>query len=468
MATDLKKIKRIHLIGIKGVGMSALALILKGRGFTVTGSDVDKEFITDKNLRAAKIAVRPFDAKNISPAIDLVVTTPAWGKTNPEVAAVVKMKLPIISGAALLGLLMDQQRGIVVTGTHGKTSTTAMLAFILKELGLDPSYYIGTGKIFGLEANGHAGKGKFLVAEGDEYKTAEDGSRPKFMELRSELALITSVEMDHPDVFPSLVEVKKAFRDFTKNIRRGGFVAAYGDVRSVREVTADVPQATVEYYGLDSNNDWRATDIVFREQSTDFTVHYHGESLGRFTTQLAGQHSVLNSLGIIAVCHHLGLDLDRVKSVLNEFIGSERRLEYKGEKNGVLVYDDYAHHPTAIKTTLEGLKARFPQRKIWCVFQPHTFSRTKVLLKDFAFSFEAAQHALLMEIWGSAREKKGDVSSRDIVVLGSPKHPDMRFCPSMAAAQKILEAEAKDGDIIVTMGAGDIYHLGEYYLKSNK
>lgn len=468
MAIDLKKIKRIHLIGIKGVGMSALALILKGRGFVVTGSDVDQEFITDKNLRAAKISVSPFDANNISPSLDLVVTTPAWGKTNPEVAAVQQMKLPVISGAALLGLLMDQQRGIVVTGTHGKTTTTAMLAFILKELDLDPSYYIGTGKIFGLEANGHAGQGEFLVAEGDEYKTAAEGTRPKFMELRPELAIITSVELDHPDVFPSLVDVKKAFRDFTKNIRRGGFIAAYGDARSVREVTADAPQATVEYYGLDSNNDWRATDLVYREQSTDFTVHYHGQALGRFTTQLAGQHSVLNSLGVIAICHHLSLDLDRVKQALNEFIGSERRLEYKGEKDGIIVYDDYAHHPTAIKLTLEGLKARFPQRKVWCVFQPHTFSRTKALLKDFATSFGAADHALLMEIWGSAREQKGDISSRDIVSLGSAKHPDMRFCSSMAAAQKILEAEVKGDDIIVTMGAGDIYHLGEYYLKSNK
>lgn len=468
MAIDLKKIKKIHLIGIKGVGMSALALMLKGRGLAVTGSDVAKEFITDKNLKSAGIPVFPFRAENISPDVDLVVTTPAWGKDNPEVAAVRKLKLTQISGATLLGLLMDQSRGIVVTGTHGKTSTTATLAFVFKRLGLDPSFFIGTGKIFGLEANGHTGRGDFLIAEGDEYKTAAEGNRPKFLELRPELAIITSVEMDHPDVFSSLADVKKAFVDFTKNIKPRGFITAYGDAPAVREVTAEVPQAKVEYYGFEGRNDWQATDVVYREQSTDFAVHYKGQSLGRFTTQLAGRHSVLNSLGVIAIGHHLGFDLQKVRQALGEFIGSERRLEFKGEKKGVLVYDDYAHHPTAVRTTLSGLKSRFPQKKIWCVFQPHTFSRTKALLPDFAAAFGAADHVLLTEIWGSAREKRGDVSSRDIVRLGSAAHPDMRFCDAMAAAQRILEKEVRSGEIVVTMGAGDIYHLAEYYLISQK
>ncbi len=468
MVIDLKKTKRIHLVGIKGVGMSALALMLKGRRFEVTGSDVTEEFITDKNLRAAQIPVRPFGASNISSSIDLVITTPAWGKTNPEVAAAQKTGIPVVSGATLLGLLMDQSRGLVVTGTHGKTTTTATLAFVFKKMGLDPSFFIGTGKIFGLEANGHTGRGEFLIAEGDEYKTAAEGNRPKFMELRPEMVILTSVEMDHPDVFHSLGDVKKAFRDFMKNIRPSGFIAACGDDPAVREVTAKVPQAKVEYYGLGGDNDWQAVDLVYREQSTDFNIHYRGESLGWFSVQLAGQHSVLNTLGVIAICRHLNLDLDRVKQALKEFIGSERRLEYKGEKDGVLVYDDYAHHPTAIRTTLEGLQARFPKKKIWCVFQPHTFSRTKVLLGDFAVSFNAASHVLLTEIWGSAREKKGNISSRDIVKRGSEQHPDMRFCPNMSDAQKILEAEVQKDEIIVTMGAGDIYHLGESYLASQK
>jgi UDP-N-acetylmuramate--alanine ligase len=190
--------------------------------------------------------------------------------------------------------------------------------------------------------------------------------------------------------------------------------------------------------------------------------------LGKFTTQLAGKHSVLNTLGVLALCHCLGLDLNKVRQALNDFIGSERRLELKGEIDGILVYDDYAHHPTAVTTTLDGLKRWYPDRQLWCVFQPHTFSRTRALLKDFANCFGPADHVLLTEIWGSARESAGDVSSRDIVALGAKHHPDMRFLPDQAAVKKVLLAEVAGPSVVVTMGAGDVYHLGESYLEECK
>jgi len=461
---DLEKIKTIHFIGIKGVGMSALAVILKGQGFIITGSDVAEEFITDKNLQAAGIPVQEFGAANVDFKPDLVVLSPSWGADNPEVKRTRELGLKTVPWPKLLGVVMSQQRGIVVTGTHGKTTTAAALTYVLQKLNLDPSYLIGTGKIFGLEGNGHFGQGEFFVAEGDEYKSDESDNDSKFLQLYPEAAIITSVEMDHPDVFSSLDDVKSTFRRFTKNKKEKGYIAACGDDPNVREVTAEVPQAKVEYYGLAKDNDWHATDLKYNPESTDFTVHHRGKLVGRFTTQLAGKHSVLNALGIIALCAHFGLDLDEVKAALNQFIGSERRLEPKGEVDSILVYDDYAHHPTAIKTTLHGLHQRFPKREIWCVFQPHTFSRTKLLLADFAASFDQADHVFLTEIWGSAREKGGDVSSRDIVAIGGKEHPDMRYFETPAAAKKALLSEVDEGGIVITMGAGDIYHLAEEFI----
>ena len=236
----------------------------------------------------------------------------------------------------------------------------------------------------------------------------------------------------------------------------------------MRAVTGDARDAKVEYYGLEPNNDWQATNLVFHEQSTDFTVHHQKKLVGKFTTQLAGRHSVLNSLGVIAICAHFQLDLEEVRKAFNEFIGSERRLEMKGEVDDVLVYDDYAHHPTAIKTTLNGLKQKFPHRQIWCVFQPHTFSRTKLLLDDFAAAFDEADHVILTEVWGSAREKTGTVSSRDIVAKGAKNHPDMRFVAKPVDALKLILSEVPQGSILITMGAGDIYHLGEDYLRAKQ
>jgi len=462
---DLDKIKTVHFIGIKGVGMSALAVIMKGKGFTVSGSDVSEEFITDKNLEAAGIPVAEFAAANVDFRPDLVVLSPSWGSDNPEVKRARELNLREIAWPKLLGLVMNDQRGIVVTGTHGKTTTSATLTFVLEKLGLDPSYLIGTGKIFGLPGNGRFGHGEFFVAEGDEYKSAESDNDSKFLQLYPEAAIITSIEMDHPDVFKSLEDVKSAFKRFTKNIRDNGYIAACGDDKNVREVITGVPGVQMEYYGLESNNDWQAKDLQYNEESTDFTVFHQGKKIGRFTTQLAGKHSVLNALGIIAVCAHFDLDLDKVKQALDEFIGSERRLEPKGQAGSVLVFDDYAHHPTAIKTTLHGLRQRFPKREIWCVFQPHTFSRTKLLLNDFAESFDLADHVFITEVWGSAREDEGDVSSRDIVAIGEGQHPDMRYFKSPAEAEKALLSEVREGGIVITMGAGDIYHLAENFVK---
>jgi UDP-N-acetylmuramate--alanine ligase len=465
MLIDLDKIRKVHFIGIKGVGMSALAIIMKEMGYTVSGSDVAEEFITDKNLKKAGIPFCVFDESNLDDRPDLVVLSPSWGKSNPEVARAQAEEIPQLAGGKLLGLLMDKQQGIVVNGTHGKTTTAAALAYVLQKLGTDPSYFIGTGKVFGLESNGHYGRGQFFVAEGDEYKSDETDSQSKFLQLRPQAAIITSVEMDHPDVFSSLADVKKAFQKFTGNVRKRGYIAACGDSPVVREVTAPVPQARVEYYGFEKNNDWRADNIIWGETKTEFDVFYREKLVGRFSIQLFGRHNVLNVLGIIAICAHFRLDLKAVAAALRELEGSERRLEIKGAVGDVLVIDDYGHHPTAVQTTLQGLRRRYPQRKIWCVFQPHTFSRTKLLLDDFARSFAEADHAWLTEIWGSARERAGDVSSADIVARGGKVHPDMRFFRSFEAVLKALLSEVSGSSIVITMGAGDIYHLGEEYLR---
>ncbi len=458
---DLEKIKTTHFIGIKGVGMSALAIIMKEMGYEVTGSDVEEKFITDKNLEKAGIPVTIFDSKNLEFNPDLVVIAPSWGADNSEVQAVEKLGLEKIDSAILMGLVMDQKKGIAITGTHGKTTTSGMMAYVLKALDLDPSYFIGTGNIFGFEGNGHWGQGDYFVMEGDEYKISDKDLRPKFLALRPKIALVTSIEMDHPDFFKDLAEVQNYFKKFTHNIYPDGYIVACGDYKAVRETLAEAKQR-IEYYGFEEENDWVARDLIWHEESTDFTVLYKGMNLGKFTTQLAGKHSVLNALGVIAICNYLKLDLEKVKKALDEFIGTERRLETKGYWRGAMIIDDYAHHPTAIKITLKGLRDRFPNKKIWCVFQPHTFSRTKLMLRDFAEAFDGADHAFISEIWSSAREQGGDVSSQDIVDIGSQNHPDMRYFPDLEEAKKTLLQEVEgEGNIVVTMGAGDVYHLAE-------
>ncbi len=455
-------LKTAHFIGIKGVQMSALAILMKQRGMTVTGSDVAEEFITDKNLKKHNIPfVEKFDPKNLDYNPDLVVMTPAC-EDNVEAREAKKRGLKIIYGAELLGLLMDEFEGIVICGTHGKTTTTAMLSYVLEKCGEDPSFLIGTADIFGLGASAKLGKGRYFVAEGDEYKISGKDKRSKFLAMRPKLAIITSIEMDHPDMFSSIQEVVSAFELFFKNnFKKNGFVAACGDDAEVKKVLKNVENIEIENYGFAENNDWQAQDCDYKEESTDFDVFYKKKKIGKFTTQLAGEHSVKNTLAVIAICNKIGLDLEKVKNVLNEFVGSERRLEAKGYINGALAFDDYAHHPTAIATTLDGLKKKFPKRKIWCVFQPHTFSRTKLLLNDFANAFDAADHVLICDIFGSARETIGDVHAKDIVRIGEKVHPDMRYVGSLKNAKRVLSENIIEDDVVITMGAGDVYKIFE-------
>jgi UDP-N-acetylmuramate--alanine ligase len=470
----MKKIKSIHFVGIKGVGMTALALLAKEAGIMVTGSDVADTFITDEPLKKAGIKVySEFLAQHVD-GIDFVITTGAHGGfTNPEVIAARNNKTPVITQGQAVGEFMKGQllgkrfSGISVLGTHGKTTTTAMIATIFEKSGLNPSYVVGTSVIPSLKNAGHFGRGKYFIAEADEYATEPVYDKtPKFMWQNPDIAVITNLDHDHVDIYPTLDDVKQAFTEFIKKLSDKTLVYL-GDNSTIVDVVKQF-NGTKITYGFSPKNTYVIKNIRVSQDHTFFWLETAETSLGEFMINVAGEHNALNATAAIAVALECNIPLETIKQSLRTFSGSKRRLEIKGTtKKGALVIDDYAHHPTEIKTTLAALKKMYPKKKIVCVFQPHTYSRTKVLFEDFLSSFVDADTVLLTSIYASAREQKDEsVSSEILARQMSQKHRNVMFLASISnVIEYIDQKEYASDSVIVTMGAGDIYKVGEAICK---
>lgn len=453
--------KHAYLVGIKGVAMTSLAVYLKEKGYKVTGSDVGETFFTDKILRSNNIKIlEGFKAENLQKKLSLVVATGAHGgATNTEVRQAQKLALPFFMHGKYLGQLLDAKRGIAVAGCHGKTTASSMIAMILAKAGLDPSYAIGTAYINGLGPAGHFGSGAYFIAEADEYMTCPlTDRRPRFHYLHPQIAVITNIEFDHPDEFNDLSEVKKAYLDFAANVKDDGLLIVCIDDKTIKGLLSEFKHSRIITYGFSPKADYRIEKYTSVGTHSFMNVVNKNITIGQFMVKVAGKHNLLNALAAIIVAREVGLSWEKIKHALAEFTGSNRRFELIKELQGRSLYDDYAHHPSEIRATLQAFKERFVDKQIIIIFQPHTFSRTKSLKSEFATSFLNCDLVLLADIFPSAREKfDSSISSKDLVAQINRTKNNAFYAPDPKSAINIIKNRIIYESVIVTMGAGNLY-----------
>ena len=448
----------VHLVGIGGAGLSAIARVLMGLGYRVSGSDcAESELTAALAAEGVKVAIN-HAAANIDGA-DILLVSSAIPSANPEIEAARAAGIPILKRAAFLGQLLAGRRGIAVAGAHGKTTTTAMLASVLMAAGLDPSFIVG-GVLAELGTNARAGRGDIFLVEADEYDRM-------FLGLTPEVAVLTTVEHDHPDCYPTLEALQDAFREFISRLSPDGLLVACLDDPGVRSLGREFAAAggAVRWYGFGAEAGWRATDSQpNRAGGSDFVVSRNGLTVGLVRLRVPGRHNILNALATIVVADWLGIPFETVRSTLTDFRGVGRRFEIKSEVAGVVIVDDYAHHPTEIKATLSAARERFPGRRIWAVFQPHTYSRTRALMDEFARAFIDADEVIVLDIFPAREIDTLGVSAQELVTRMA--HRRAQYIGSRHAAADYLAASLRPGDVLLTLGAGDGYMVGEWVLNA--
>lgn len=452
---NLREKARVHFIGIGGSGLSAIARMLAESGYAVSGSDQIVGPLAD-GLRDAGITVHEGHAPSNIKGVDWVVRSSAVADTNPEVTAAVAAGVPVFRRSDFLGKFMEDRVGIAVAGTHGKTTTTAMIAFMLSELGVDPSFIVG-GVLNNLGVNAHAGRGSVFVIEADEYDRMFLGLRPK-------ISVVTNLEHDHPDCYPTIEDMQTAFTAFADLLPPDGtLIGALGDPRVVTllERARAMGRSTISYGIADLHTPVplvkaliACTLKVIGGSGTEFTVEGIDSPANKVSVRLKvpGQHNVMNALAALAVAQKLNQPIGKAALALERFTGTGRRFEVKGEAAGIIVIDDYAHHPTEIRATLAAARARYSSRRIWAVWQPHTYSRTRTLFRQFADAFTDADKVLVTEIY-AAREAHEEFSSRQVV--DSMLHPGVRFSGTLDTTITTLQQELRSGDVLLVLSAGD-------------
>lgn len=465
------RIKKIHFVGIKGVGMTPLAIIAKEAGFEISGSDVSERFITDEELEKAKIKPYPgFDKKNIEGA-DLVIATGAHGgMDNIEVKAAKDANIEVLTHGQALGVFQRGELfgrelfGISIAGSHGKTTTTAMIATLFCENNLDPSYAIGTGKIPSLHSSGHFGKGKYFIAEADEYfADVVYDKTPKFLYQSPKILVVTNVDFDHPDIYESIDEIRKVFLELANKLPPDGVLISCGDGQENRDFLNSFTGRKITY-GFSPDCNFVLERVNGSYDKTFFWVRSSGTILGQFSLQVFGEQNALDALGAIVVGLEIGLSVEQIKKGISVFRGTKRRSEFIGNlPAGGLLYDDYAHHPEEIKKTLSAFKKNFPKHKIIVAFQPHMYSRTKKLFNQFAVSFSDADEVLISEIFPSFREEKDPNFSSTLLAEEIKKYgKNVMYFANLADVVKYVSSRNYDKNtIVITMGAGDIYKIGK-------
>lgn len=425
--------RRVHFVGIKGVGMSALAQLFHHGGAIVSGSDVSDEFPTDKNLSNIGIVPLSFSEENIGRDIDCVIYSKAYKENHPEIQKTRELVIPLLDYGEALAYLFNQKKGIVVSGTHGKTTTTAMLAKIFEDAGLRPSALVG-GEVLDWQNNMLSGEGEFFIAEGDEYQE-------KFLALSPRAILITNIEYDHPDFFPDFHSYKNAFRKLFKKLHSEGIGAIFEK----------------DEHSLDISDDLGRRRIVFGPVKQP-------DVFNKLKLKVPGHHNRLNALGAFMLAKEFGIDEDVIFRSLAEFRGVKRRLEhYNDPRKKILIIDDYAHHPTEIRASISALKETYPERKIILVFQPHTFSRTEALFGDLEMAFDGIHTLIVADIYSSAREKEGNIASTDLVEKLGKRNFRTFYAPTFygicAFLRDIASQNTAEKYIYLTMGAGDIWKV---------
>ena len=454
---NFQKPIHIHFIGIGVISMSGLAEILLDRKFTVSGSDMKASEITEHLGKiGARIAIGQ-RAENITNDIDLVVYTAAIHEENEEFAAAKNKNIPMMTRAALLGQIMDNYaRSIAVAGTHGKTTTTSMLTHILLQGQLDPTVSVG-GMLDRIGGNIRVGQSNVFLTEACEYTNS-------FLEFHPLYSIILNVEEDHMDFFKDLEDIKHSFHLFASQTAPDGLIIINGDMEHTDDILKDLPQKAITF-GLNGDNDYTATDISFdKEGNGSYQLVVDGENMGPVSLKVKGRHNIMNSLAAIACARALGLPMKQILTGLLSFGGTHRRFEYKGNIGDVIVIDDYAHHPTEIKATLTAAR-EYPHDELWVVFQPHTYTRTKAFLHQFAEVLTLADHVVLADIYAAREPDTGMVSSRDIVNLLKEAGTDVYYFPTFGEIEDFLLSQVKGHDLLITMGAGDVVNIGEDILR---
>ena len=453
---DFNKPEHIHFIGIGGISMSGLAEILLGAGFSISGSDMKPSALTNQlESKGAKVFYGQC-AENISAEYNCVVYTAAIHADNPEFARCVELNLPMLTRAELLGQIMkNYQTSIAVSGTHGKTTTTSMFSSVLLAADADPTISVG-GILEAIGGNIRVGKSETFITEACEYTNS-------FLSFYPTMSIILNIEEDHMDFFKDLDDIMNSFRLFAKRLPKDGVLIINKEIKDYEKVTEGL-ECKVITYGMDSSCTYHAENIIFNAQGYgEFDVMHHSANMGHIVLNVPGQHNVSNALAVIAAARKLGISMEQIQAGLLGFSGANRRFQRKGEYNGVTIIDDYAHHPTEIRTTLEAAK-NYPNREVWCIFQPHTYTRTKAFFHEFAESLSLADHVILAEIYAARETDTLGMSSallcEEIKKLGA----DCHYFPTFAEIEEFVKSHCIHGDLLITMGAGDVVNIGENIL----
>ena len=443
----------IHFIGIGGISMSGLAEVLLEEGFWISGSDARESALTQRLVSMGARVSYGQRPENITPDIDLVVYTAAIHPDNPEFAAAVSRGIPMLTRAELLGQMMKNYRlPIAVAGTHGKTTTTSMAAEVLLEADRDPTISVG-GILPSIGGNIRVGHSDTFITEACEYTNS-------FLSFFPKIGLILNIDADHLDFFKDIEDIRHSFRKFAQLLPPDGTLIIDGDTPAYEKITEGLP-CRVIVYSLHSDADYTAGDISFdQEGCPSFTAFRQGVSAGRFSLRIPGAHNVSNALAVIALADVLGIDADTVRQGFLRFHGADRRFQYKGVFGGVTVIDDYAHHPTEIRATLTAAR-NYPHRTLWCVFQPHTYTRTKALFQEFAEALSLADKVVLADIYAARETDTLGISSKDLRDAVLSRGTECFYFPSFGEIEAFLKKNCYPGDLLITMGAGDVVNIGE-------
>ncbi|MDO7906891.1 UDP-N-acetylmuramate--L-alanine ligase [Paenibacillus sp. JX-17] len=447
----MNTMEHVHFIGIGGYGMSAIARVMLEMGYTVTGSDVAAQELTEKlAAKGAKIYIG-HTAEHVQGA-DLVVYSTALSKDNVEKVAAEQLQIPVLHRSQMLARLLNERKGVAVAGAHGKTTTSSMIALVMEECGADPTYIIG-GEIMNLGTNAKAGQGDYVVAEADE----SDGS---FLQYHPWVGIVLNIEADHLENYGGdFNQLKDAYVQYLSQIRQGGTAIVCGDDENVREMLPQI-QARVTTYGIEQKADFMAKNVVLGDRQSTFTLLHQGQELGEIALSVPGKHNVYNAMATVIACLEAGISFEAVKNAIVKFHGAKRRFQVLGEANDILVIDDYAHHPTEIEATISAAKAT--GKRIIAVFQPQRYTRTFFLLDAFSRAFGEADEVLITDIYSPAGEKQieGISSAKLVELIVQNSNKSARYLPTKEDVVADLQSRLQPGDLVLTMGAGDIWKAG--------
>ena len=446
----------IHFIGIGGISMSGLAEILLEEHFAISGSEAKESELTRHLEHMGARIFYGQKAENLTDGIDLIVYTAAIREDNPEYAAAKERSIPMLSRAELLGQIMDNyNNSIAVAGTHGKTTTTSMISQILLAAKADPTISVG-GILKAIEGNIKVGKSDIFVSEACEYTNS-------FLHFYPRYSVILNVEAEHLDFFKDIQDIRNSFRKFAGNTKKDGAIIINGEIENYTELTSGLDPQVITF-GLNDSCDYYPSDITFDETAcASFTAMHYGTPVMDVKLHVPGMHNVSNALAAIALSLDLGISTDAILAGLSAFGGADRRFQYKGCVDGVTIIDDYAHHPTEIRATLTAAK-NYPHKRLVLAFQPHTYSRTKAFLDDFADVLSMADVVVLADIYAAREKNTYGISSRDILAKLKEKGTECYYFPSFEEIEKFLLKNCINGDLLITMGAGDIVNVGEHLL----